>query len=66
MSQVSSKKAKRISIDLRGDNAYIFEAFRKELSAELGFHITASMTVLWAIKQAAQKADSEEVEKDGL
>ena len=64
MSQVSRKEPERISVDLRGNNAYIFEAFRKELSAELGFHVTASMAVLWAIKQATQKADSEEVEKD--
>lgn len=64
MTEHLRKKPKRISIELRGDNANVFEGFRKELSAELGFNITASMAVLWAIKQAALKADSDEVEKD--
>ena len=48
--------AKRISFDLRGDNAEAFELFRKGLAAQLGFNISPSKTVLWLLQQAKAEA----------
>ena len=40
---------KRISFDLRGENAETFEAFRLSLASKLGFNISPSKAVLWVI-----------------
>ena len=42
---------KRVSFDLRGANAVLFEEWRKALSEELGFDISPSKSVLWMIHQ---------------
>jgi hypothetical protein len=42
---------KRVSFDLRGEHAELFEEWRKELSDELGFQISPSKAVLWMINQ---------------
>jgi len=44
-------KTKRVSFDLRGENAEAFEAWRKELSSKLGFDISPSKAVLWLLHQ---------------
>ena len=50
---------KRISFDLRGDNAEAFELFRKGLAAQLGFNISPSKTVLWLLQQAKTGGEDE-------
>lgn len=40
---------KRISFDLRGKNAMTFEEFRVDLAKALGFDISPSKAVLWAL-----------------
>ena len=51
---------KRISFDLRGDNAEAFEfLFRKGLAAQLGFNISPSKTVLWLLQQAKAGGEDE-------
>jgi len=42
---------KRVSFDLRGEHAELFEEWRKGLSDELGFQISPSKAVLWMINQ---------------
>ncbi len=55
MKEAKEKTAtKRVSIDLRGENATYFEEFRSKLSAELGFEVSASRAVLWAVKRATE------------
>jgi hypothetical protein len=46
-----TEKAKRVSFDLRGENAEAFEAWRKNLSSKLGFDISPSKAVLWLLHQ---------------
>ena len=40
---------KRISFDLRGENAEAFEKFRLALAKKLGFNISPSKAVLWSL-----------------
>lgn len=42
---------KRVSFDLRGDHADLFEDWRAKLSEDLGFEISPSKAVLWMINQ---------------
>jgi len=48
---------KRISFDLRGENAEAFEIFRKKLAAKLGFNISPSKAVLWLIHNPIQEVE---------
>jgi hypothetical protein len=50
---------KRISFDLRGDNAEAFEKFRKELADILGFNISPSKAVLWLLRQSKTGGNDE-------
>ena len=50
-SENKSNPQKRISFDLRGDNAVAFEEFRQAVAEKLGFDISPSKTVLWAMNQ---------------
>jgi|TARA_B100000131_G_scaffold225500_1_gene217096 hypothetical protein len=60
MSEITKEvQQKRISFDLRGDNAEAFEAFRKDLAEKLGFNISPSKTVLWLLQQAKTGGDGE-------
>tara|TARA_Y100001963_G_C6741470_1_gene429212 strand:- start:102 stop:296 length:195 start_codon:yes stop_codon:yes gene_type:complete len=49
--QPQTEPQKRISFDLRGENAKAFEDFRVKLAEKLGFNISPSKTVLWALRQ---------------
>tara|TARA_B100000900_G_C20442623_1_gene659681 strand:+ start:320 stop:505 length:186 start_codon:yes stop_codon:yes gene_type:complete len=51
---------KRISFDLRGDNADAFEKFRKELADTLGFNISPSKAVLWLLRQTTKTGGEDE------
>ena len=50
--EVKEVQQKRISFDLRGENAEAFEAFRKDLAERLGFNISPSKAVLWLLQQS--------------
>jgi|TARA_B100000035_G_scaffold281707_1_gene262787 hypothetical protein len=50
-------KTKRVSFDLRGENAEAFEAWRKVLSSKLGFDVSPSKAVLWLMHQDQKGGD---------
>ena len=50
-------KQKRVSFDLRGENAEDFEAWRKSLSAELGFSISPSKALLWLLNKVRREEE---------
>jgi len=50
---------KRISFDLRGQNAFSFEAFRLSLAKKLGFDISPSKAVLWLLNQSKKEGEEE-------
>tara|TARA_B100000287_G_scaffold6882_3_gene6689 strand:+ start:4349 stop:4564 length:216 start_codon:yes stop_codon:yes gene_type:complete len=50
-------KQKRVSFDLRGENAVDFEAWRKSLSNELGFDISPSKALLWLLNKVRREEE---------
>jgi len=54
---VDGTKQKRVSFDLRGENAEDFEAWRKSLSAELGFSISPSKALLWLLNKVRREEE---------
>jgi hypothetical protein len=55
--EVKEIPQKRISFDLRGENAEAFEAFRIKLASKLGFNISPSKAVLWLIHNPIQEVE---------
>jgi hypothetical protein len=51
---------KRISFDLRGENAEAFEEFRLALAKKLGFNISPSKVVLWTLNRLKNLESVEE------
>ncbi len=52
MSKTEEPTNMRVSIDLRGGDAIAFDTFREILSKELGFDVSASKAVLWAMNKS--------------
>ena len=54
---------KRISFDLRGENAEAFEKFRLALAKKLGFNISPSKAVLWSLHRlkSIEKIEEEQI-----
>ena len=52
MNKTEEQTNTRVSIDLRGSDALAFMVFRDRLSKELGFDISASKAILWAMKKS--------------
>ena len=52
MNKTEEQTNTRVSIDLRGSDAIAFMEFRDRLSRELGFDISASKAILWAMKKS--------------
>ena len=50
-------KPKRVSFDLRGENAVDFETWRKSLSNELGFDISPSKALLWLLNKVRREEE---------
>jgi hypothetical protein len=55
--EVKEIPQKRISFDLRGENAESFETFRIKLAGKLGFNISPSKAVLWLIHNPIQEVE---------
>jgi len=51
------EKQKRVSFDLRGENALDFETWRKSLSVELGFDISPSKALLWLLNKVRREEE---------
>ena len=60
MKAENEKPVRRLSIDLRGDNVETFEAFRRALAKELGFEVSATRAVLYAINKVSIVTETNE------